>query len=77
VPQTKHVHIMAVLAICWAIWKSRNRMCFENILIKSPNEIICHASALMILWTGLSKRELQPAGLDSRRCKPAGQGSER
>ena len=47
-------------------------MCFENILNKSPNEIICHASALMISWTGLSKRELQPAGLDSRRCKAAG-----
>jgi hypothetical protein len=52
-------------------------MCFENILNKSPNEIICHASALMISWTGLSKRELQPAGLDSRRRKAAGQGSER
>jgi hypothetical protein len=34
-------------------------MCFENILIKSPNEIICRASALMISWAGLSKRELQ------------------
>jgi hypothetical protein len=51
-------------------------MCFDNILIKSPNEIICHASALMISSVGLSKRELQPAGLDSRRCKAAGLGSE-
>lgn len=34
-------------------------MYFENVLIKSPNEIICHASALMIYWAGLSKKELQ------------------
>jgi hypothetical protein len=37
----------------------RNGICFDNILIKSPNEIICHVCALMISWAGLSKRELQ------------------
>lgn len=34
-------------------------MCFENVIIKSPKEIICHACALMISWVGLSKKELQ------------------
>jgi hypothetical protein len=34
-------------------------MCFDEILIKSPNEIICHIGALISSWAGLSKKELQ------------------
>jgi hypothetical protein len=34
-------------------------MCFEKILIKSPNEIICHVCALISSWTGLNKQDLQ------------------
>ena len=44
---------MGVVAICWAIWKSRNRAVFYKKLIKSPLEIVCHACALMIYWSGL------------------------
>ena len=51
-------HVVLVSAICWAIWKAGNKMCFDKILIKSPNEIICHASALISSWSGLSKRDL-------------------
>ena len=40
-------------AICWAIWKARNRACFDKKLIKNPTEIICHAGALMKFWAGL------------------------
>jgi hypothetical protein len=42
-----------VAAICWAIWKARNKACFDKKLIKSPVDIICHAGALMKFWTGL------------------------
>lgn len=46
-------HPLGVAAICWAIWKSRNKAVFENKAVKSPLEIICYACALMIFWSGL------------------------
>jgi hypothetical protein len=58
-PGLDSIYIVGVSAICWAIWKTRNRMCFENDLIKSPNDIVCHASALILSWAGLSKTKLQ------------------
>jgi hypothetical protein len=42
-----------IAAICWAIWKNRNKACFENKIIQNPLEVICHACALMNFWTGL------------------------
>jgi hypothetical protein len=53
------LYITSVSAICRAIWKARNKMCFENALIKSPNKILCHACSLMTHWTCISKMELQ------------------
>jgi hypothetical protein len=43
----KATHIVLIVAIYWAIWKAINKMCFEKILIKCPNEIICHACTLI------------------------------
>jgi hypothetical protein len=34
-------------------------VCFENIVIKSHVEIVCHACTLMMKWIGLSKKKLQ------------------
>nr|ACG24958.1 hypothetical protein [Zea mays] len=34
-------------------------MCFDNILIKSSIDIICHAGAIIISWARLSKKEPQ------------------
>ena len=45
--------------ICWEIRKARNNMCFENIIIKSHKEVICHICALIISCVGLSKKDLQ------------------
>lgn len=36
-----------IAPICWAIWKNRNKACFEKKAIKNPLEIMCHACALM------------------------------
>jgi hypothetical protein len=49
----KKFHGWGIAALCWAIWKSHNKACFEKISLKSPLEILCHASALMIFWAGL------------------------
>jgi hypothetical protein len=52
-PRGKKFHVCGIAAICWAIWKARNNACFNNKIIKSPLEIICHAGALMKFWAGL------------------------
>jgi len=49
----KEIPPMGVAAICWAIWKCRNRAVFDRKLIKNPLEIICHACALMSYCSGL------------------------
>jgi hypothetical protein len=54
----KKVHMVGLSAICWAVWKSRNAIHFEKKAIRSPTEIICLASSLMIYyWAGLQKDE--------------------
>jgi hypothetical protein len=53
-PFGKKFHPWGVGAICWAIWKSRNKAYFEKKLVKNPLEIICHACVLMKFWSGLS-----------------------
>jgi hypothetical protein len=46
--------IAGIGAICWAIWKIRNKACFEKKLIKSPLELICYATVFMKYWAGLN-----------------------
>jgi hypothetical protein len=52
-PAGKKYNLWSVSAICWAIWKGRNKACFDGIIIKNPTEILWHAGALMRFWTGL------------------------
>jgi len=51
-PAGERYHMWGVSAICWAIWKGRNKACFDGVVIKNPIEILCHAGALMRFWTG-------------------------
>lgn len=55
----KEIGSIGASAICWALWKARNNVYFENIVTKSPVEIVCHTCALIMKWAGLSKKELQ------------------
>lgn len=58
-PNINQIHSFGLAAICWAIWKARNKGCFEAKIIKHPVEIICHACSLMLYWTGLHKADFQ------------------
>ena len=58
-PNGASVHVLGFAAICWAIWKSRNRACFDNKIIRNPAQIVIHACALMVFWAGLYTPELQ------------------
>lgn len=50
---SSNIQIVGLAAICWAIWKLKNRACFEHRLIRSPAELICYACAFLKYWAGL------------------------
>ena len=58
-PDGQSVHHFGFAAICWAVWKNRNKAVFERVLIKHPSEILIHACALMTYWAGLYNKEFQ------------------
>jgi hypothetical protein len=60
-PVSRNVQIADIAAICWAIWKMRNKACFEQKLIKSPLELICYATVFMKYWAGLNSTSDQEA----------------
>nr|TKW33031.1 hypothetical protein SEVIR_2G206300v2 [Setaria viridis] len=49
--------MVGLAAVCWAIWKARNSVCFDKKIIRSPTEIICSASLFLIYWAELQKEE--------------------
>jgi len=44
-------------AAFWAIWISRNKVCFEAKQCRSPTGIICLAAYFLSYWAGLQKPE--------------------
>jgi hypothetical protein len=54
-PRGKHFYGVGLAAVCWAIWKTRNAVCFEEKRIKAPTEILCFISSLSFYWAGLQK----------------------
>lgn len=68
IPKGNQFHAVGIAAICWAIWKRRNKVCFEGKKLHNPLEIISHACALMKNWAGLQKdidKELLIQGADA------------
>jgi hypothetical protein len=56
-PQGSVMHAVGLAAMCWAIWRSRNAVCFENKRVKSPTEIVCMMCSFLIYWAGLLTEE--------------------
>lgn len=54
-PNDRKFHVVGLSAVCWAIWKLRNRACFEKKLIRSPTEIICYACVFIKFWARFTK----------------------
>jgi hypothetical protein len=53
------VYTLISSAVCWSIWKRRNKTCFDRKPLRNPIEIIIHAGAFLNYWVGLYKEELQ------------------
>ena len=58
-PNGKQVHTFGLAAICWAIWKTRNRSCFQGKKVKHPAELVMYACSFMQFWAGLYKQDYQ------------------
>ena len=56
-PQGAVMHTVGLAAVCWAIWRSRNAVCFENKRVKSPTEIVCMICSFLTYWAGLLTEE--------------------
>ena len=51
-PAHKKIHMIGLAAICWAIWRMRNSIFFEDIKkCRSPTKIICLASSFILYWS--------------------------
>jgi hypothetical protein len=56
-PVGSNLHIVGIVALCWAIWKTRNNACFEGKLISSPLGLICYMCAFLRYWEGLQNEK--------------------
>lgn len=52
-PLGETFHTMGIAAVCWALWKTRNKTCFEGKTVHDPASIVCYACTLMSYWAGL------------------------
>jgi len=58
-PQGSQMHAVGLSAVCWAIWRIRNTICFDNKRIKSPIEIVCMMCSFLTYWAGMLKEGLK------------------
>lgn len=53
----KNLLMVGISAVVWAIWKTRNRACFDNVLPKTPTEVVYLVCNLIESWALLQKLE--------------------
>jgi hypothetical protein len=62
------MYMFGLAAICWALWKTRNKTCFKKKHIHSPGDLVFLACAFMKYWAGLfpeETRNLVAAGTEA------------
>jgi hypothetical protein len=52
-PGGEDVYMLGLAVVCWAIWSTRNSMCFEKKDSKNPCEIVFLACLFIRYWSGL------------------------
>jgi hypothetical protein len=60
-PGGDEIYMFGLAACCWAIWKARNRACFEKKCIKNHIDIIFVACSFIRYWAGLHSTDAQKA----------------
>ena len=51
--------ILGAVAIFWAVWKTRNKSCFQRIRPKDPTNVVLYMCNLLHVWAKLQKNGLQ------------------
>jgi hypothetical protein len=46
-------YMVGISAVCWEIWKTRNKVTFEKHKMRTPCEIMFLASSFLMYWAGL------------------------
>jgi hypothetical protein len=58
-PGGSRMYMVGLAAVCWTIWKGRNRVCYEKKQIKNPGELLFSACGFLRYWAGLQRDEDQ------------------
>lgn len=59
-PKYKLMHAVSIAAVCWAIWKTRNAVCFDNKKVQSPIEIVCvMICSFLAYWASLLNEDMK------------------
>jgi hypothetical protein len=58
-PQAPSMHTVGLATVVWAIWRTRNNVCFNKKKMRSPTEIVCLICSFLAYWTGLFKEDLK------------------
>jgi hypothetical protein len=54
-PGYDDLYMVGIAAICWAVWKTRNKVTFDKHQMRTPCEVMFLWSALLMYSTGLQK----------------------
>lgn len=55
----RNVVEVGLAAIFWAIWKTRNKACFENVFPYDPTSVIVQAARWLDFWPSLQRQGLR------------------
>jgi hypothetical protein len=47
------VHTLITAALCWAIWTTRNKVTFDEYILKTPVVIVFLMCLFLLYWEGL------------------------
>ena len=54
-PKMRDLAIVGIASVCWALWKIRNKVTFDDHRMRTPCEVVFHAASLLNYWAGLPK----------------------
>jgi hypothetical protein len=58
-PDGEEMYMFGLATVCWATCETKNRICFDKIILWNVGEILFYAIALMRYWVGLQPEETQ------------------
>ena len=51
--QGQNFFMVVVAALCWSMWVTRNKVTFEDYVVRSPFEVIFTMCSFLLYWSGL------------------------